>query len=127
MCQSQHVAEFKVGDRVRIKMWGPIFGADGHTGTVEQIKRKLGTRLYFIRLDGTVQGNSMVPVGKRNLEHLDDGSAGDTLAEQAPAGAPHAPYPSSALPPPGWYADASDAPSLRWWDGQQWTEHRQPR
>ena len=24
---------------------------------------------------------------------------------------------------PGWYADPSGAPRLRWWDGAQWTEH----
>jgi hypothetical protein len=27
--------------------------------------------------------------------------------------------------PPGWYPDAATG-GLRWWDGQQWTEHRQP-
>lgn len=26
-------------------------------------------------------------------------------------------------PAPGWYADPSGAPGLRWWDGAQWTEH----
>lgn len=29
--------------------------------------------------------------------------------------------------PQGWYADANDPTLLRWWDGQQWTEHTHPR
>jgi hypothetical protein len=29
----------------------------------------------------------------------------------------------SAGPPPGWYADPSGSPALRWWDGTAWTEH----
>ena len=27
----------------------------------------------------------------------------------------------------GWYPDPQDARQLRYWDGSQWTEHRQPR
>jgi hypothetical protein len=27
---------------------------------------------------------------------------------------------------PGWYADPDDAAMLRWWDGEQWTDHREP-
>lgn len=30
-------------------------------------------------------------------------------------------------PPPGWLEDAADPSLLRWWDGTQWTEHRQPK
>jgi hypothetical protein len=29
-------------------------------------------------------------------------------------------------PPAGWYADPERAGGLRWWDGQTWTDHRQP-
>ena len=29
-------------------------------------------------------------------------------------------------PAPGWYSDPANAGSLRWWDGQQWTEHYAP-
>jgi hypothetical protein len=29
-------------------------------------------------------------------------------------------------PPAGWYADPDRAGGLRWWDGQRWTDHRQP-
>ena len=31
----------------------------------------------------------------------------------------------SEKPPAGWYPDSSGA--NRWWDGEQWTEHRQPQ
>src|SRR6185369_6144764 len=33
---------------------------------------------------------------------------------------------SQGAPVPGWYADPSGAPGLRWWDGAQWTAHTQP-
>ena len=29
-------------------------------------------------------------------------------------------------PPAGWYPDATDASSVRWWDGHQWTANAQP-
>jgi hypothetical protein len=29
-------------------------------------------------------------------------------------------------PPPGWYLDPGGMQLLRWWDGVQWTSHRQP-
>jgi hypothetical protein len=28
-------------------------------------------------------------------------------------------------PPPGWYRDPDGGVWKRWWDGEQWTEHRQ--
>ena len=28
---------------------------------------------------------------------------------------------------PAWYDDPNDSTVLRWWDGQQWTEHTVPR
>src|ERR1700752_4880521 len=30
------------------------------------------------------------------------------------------------MPGPGWYPDPQDSGSLRWFDGDIWTEHRQP-
>ena len=27
------------------------------------------------------------------------------------------------MPGPGWYTDPQDATSLRWFDGEAWTEH----
>ena len=34
---------------------------------------------------------------------------------------------STPLPPPGWHVDPQDPSQWRYWDGQQWTEHRAPR
>lgn len=31
------------------------------------------------------------------------------------------------LPPAGWYPDHADERQVRWWDGNQWTEHLAPR
>lgn len=33
--------------------------------------------------------------------------------------------PTSASPPPGWYAESPHAARLRWWNGSAWTEHYQ--
>jgi hypothetical protein len=46
------------------------------------------------------------------------------LAEDATTPAAPTPPPSS-LPPAGWYADPDGSAQQRWWDGTQWTEHRQ--
>lgn len=32
---------------------------------------------------------------------------------------------TGAPPPPGWYPDQADQRFVRWWDGQQWTQHVQ--
>jgi hypothetical protein len=40
--------------------------------------------------------------------------------------APAAP-PAPAGPPPGWYPDQQNPQQVRWWDGQVWTGHVQPR
>lgn len=34
---------------------------------------------------------------------------------------------TQALPPPGWYDDATNAAAYRWWDGTRWTEATRPR
>lgn len=31
-----------------------------------------------------------------------------------------------STPEPGWYDDPEQPGSLRWWDGQAWTDHRRP-
>ena len=42
----------------------------------------------------------------------------------AQVAAPIVPAPAPApLPQPGWYDDPRGEARLRWWDGQQWTEH----
>lgn len=33
--------------------------------------------------------------------------------------------PTSAGPPPGWYADSPHAARVRWWNGSAWTDHYQ--
>ena len=38
---------------------------------------------------------------------------------------PGVPQPPSG-PPPGWYNDPGGEPALRWWDGNQWTQHTRP-
>src|SRR5579884_3983124 len=32
----------------------------------------------------------------------------------------------TSTPPPGWYPDPSGMPSMRWWDGNSWSELSQP-
>ena len=32
----------------------------------------------------------------------------------------------STTPPAAWYSDPEDAARVRYWDGQQWTDHRAP-
>ena len=34
---------------------------------------------------------------------------------------------STPLPPAGWHVDPQDPSQWRYWDGQQWTDHRSPR
>lgn len=36
------------------------------------------------------------------------------------------PQPAGGAHPAGWYADYADPSGLRWWDGQQWTDHTHP-
>ncbi len=33
---------------------------------------------------------------------------------------------SDLLPPPGWYDDVQCPGGLRWWNGESWSQHRQP-
>ena len=40
--------------------------------------------------------------------------------------APSSPPPPQG-PPAGWYPDQQNPSQVRWWDGQRWTEHVQPR
>jgi hypothetical protein len=42
----------------------------------------------------------------------------------APSSSP-TPPPTTSLPPAGWYADPDGTSQQRWWDGAQWSDHRQ--
>lgn len=37
------------------------------------------------------------------------------------------PLPQPSTPPPGWHDDPQDPTSLRYWDGNQWTDNRAPK
>lgn len=52
------------------------------------------------------------------------GVASDPTPASQPAPPPPPPPPSV---PAGWYLDSADAVLLRYWDGEQWTEHTAPR
>ena len=59
--------KLQVGDRVRLK--GIQFG--GHTGTIKEIRRLkslAGRKMYYVTLDGTALGHSMLRVTKMNIE-----------------------------------------------------------
>ena len=59
----------QVGDRVRLK--GIQYG--GHTGTIKDIRRikiMFCRKLYYVDLDGTALGHSMIRVDRRNLRPL---------------------------------------------------------
>ncbi len=52
---------------------------------------------------------------------------GGQFSRPNPAAAP-APQPAPvAGPPAGWHPDPSDVNSVRYWDGNRWTEHVAPR
>lgn len=66
------------------------------------------------------------------VNRLSGGTSGSS--SPVPVASPSASQPSQPAPPPpppsvpaGWYPDAADAVLLRYWDGEQWTEHTAPR
>lgn len=56
------------------------------------------------------------------VNRLSGAASGPTLSASQPA-----PLPPPPSVPSGWYPDAADAVLLRYWDGEQWTEHTAPR
>lgn len=48
-------------------------------------------------------------------------------ASQPASAAPSAAIPQAGLTPPNWYPDPANQAMVRWWDGQAWTRHTQPR
>ena len=67
------MSSFAVGDRVELK--GIVGG--GHRGTIVKIGRPpvfLFQKAYFVELDGTALGHSMLRVKKFNLRRLDESS-----------------------------------------------------
>jgi hypothetical protein len=53
-------------------------------------------------------------------------SAGPAM-ESSALDAVYAPAHQAVEPPPDWYVDQGNPELMRWWDGQRWTEHQQPR
>jgi len=73
------------------------------------------------------QTEIMEEQARRQVEH--DAAMLAAQSGQAPAapkvaqGSPVAPQ----SPPPGWYPDQVNPALVRWFDGQNWTDHLQPR
>jgi hypothetical protein len=54
----------------------------------------------------------------------DPGTAAPAAEPVAPAApTPTAPAAAAATPEPGWYSDPGGSGGVRYWDGQQWTQH----
>lgn len=55
------------------------------------------------------------------------GAAGPGVPAPGAGGYPGAGQPGGQSLPANWYPDPKDSSQVRWWDGQAWTPHTQPR
>ena len=76
------------------------------------------------RLRGTWSASSVSPAHRRHPSRLEVGPAQGGTADRSGrcADRPRAGA-GAAARQPGWYDDPRGEARLRWWDGQQWTEH----
>lgn len=123
--------------RHQVRVWCPYFGimkmgdathvVDVQPGQATVVEWKCP---WLVFLDGTWVNHGMRPIDISTLPAGHAHGAPTPVAEQLPAGTGGVqpvpttgpPEPSAAVPA-GWHPDPQGQAALRYWDGQQWTEH----
>ena len=117
--------------RHQVRVWCPYFGVmkmgdathvvdvmPGHATVVEW------KCPWLIFLPGSWVNLGVRPLDVNTLPAgPGHGEAFPPAAAPAEAMAPAAPDDAAAGPPAGWHPDPQGQAALRYWDGQQWTEH----